>query len=124
MDADFYIELSVPQGIFALEPFLNEFPFAVAIGKHDQNEDIVLVQSKASAVAGFYYEGCKGDVQFYGASVSRSHPGEPEEVMKSLSRAFQRANLSHRIARIIHELNEDKEVASFFAPEASDEPAT
>lgn len=124
MDADFYIELSVPRGIFALEPFLNEFPFVVAIGKHDQNEDFVLVQSTASAVAGFYYQGCKGDVQFYGASVSHAHPGEPEDVMKSLSRAFERANLTHRIARIIHELNEDEEVASFFASEASGERAT
>jgi hypothetical protein len=118
MDADFYIELSVPRGVSALEPFLNEFPFAVVIGKHDQNEDIVLVQSAVSTVAGFYYEGCKGDVQFYGASVLRAHPGEPEEVMKSLSRVFQRAGLTHRIVRIIHELNEDEEVASYEAPSA------
>ena len=118
MDEDFSIELSAPQGIAVLEPFLSEFPFAVAIGKHDQNEDIVLVQSAVSTVAGFYYEGCNGSLQFYGASVLRSHPGEPEEVMKSLSRVLQAANLTHRIARIIHELDEDEEIVSYEAPSA------
>jgi hypothetical protein len=118
MDDDFRVELSVPQGISVLEPFLSEFPFAVTIGKHDQSEDIVLVQSAVSTVAGFYYEGCKDSVQFYDVSVLRSHSGEPDEVVKTLSRVFKAANLTHRIARVIHELDEDEEIVSYEAPSA------
>lgn len=118
MDEDFHLELIVPQEIHVLAPFLKEFPFEVKIGKHDQNEDVVLVQSATSTVAGFYYEGCEGNKQFYGITVPRAYPGEPEEVMQSLSRVLQKANLAHRFVRIIHELNEDEEVVSYEARSA------
>jgi hypothetical protein len=116
MDADFVIELTVPHGgVSALEQFLPEFPIALAIGKHDQSNDIVLVQCAVSTVAGFYFEEQKGNVQFYSACVASGHSGAPEDVMRSIYDVFQQANLSHRITRVIHELDTDEEVVSFEA---------
>jgi hypothetical protein len=115
MDADFDIALTVPKGISMLERLLPEFPIALAIGKHDQSDEMVLKQCAVSTIAGFYFKEKKGDVQFYGVTVASNHPGAPEEVLLSISQVLQRANLSHRIVRIIHELNTDEEVISFKA---------
>jgi hypothetical protein len=115
MDADFHIELVVPNGLAVLEPLLGKAPFEMVIGADEQTGFNVLVQSKVSTVAGFFYESCSGNTHFYGSCVSGGHPGEPEEVMLQLSAIFRQAKLSHRISRIIHELNEDEEVVCYVA---------
>ena len=116
MDADFIIELTVPHGgFYTLEGLLQELPITLAIGKHELSNDIVLVQCAVSTVAGFYFEEQKGNVQFYGACVRGAHPGPPEDVMRSISHVFRQANLSHRIMRVIHELDTNEEVVSLEA---------
>lgn len=115
MDADFVIELTVPQGVSVLERFLPQFPIALSIRKHDKSDDMVLVQCAVSTVTGLYFAETKEEIQFYGASVASNYPGEPEEVMLSISQVLRQANLGHRIARVIHELDTDEEVVSFEA---------
>ncbi|MBV8634941.1 MAG: hypothetical protein JO002_10660 [Burkholderiaceae bacterium] len=115
MNTDFDIELTVPEGVIVLERYLQEFPIALDIGKHDRSDDIVLVQRAVSTVGSIYFSGGKGNVQFYDATVLDRHAGKPEDVMRSISQVLQRANLTHRIARVIHELGTDEEIVSFVA---------
>ncbi|MCV2364355.1 hypothetical protein LNV23_12960 [Paucibacter sp. DJ1R-11] len=111
MDDDFLIDLVVPSGLSSLAPLLIQAPFSVAIER--QGEADMLIQTAVSQVAGFWLSSTSGSVQHYECSVCRSHPGPPEEVLFALSRLFIQAGLSHRIARIIIDLNEEQELISY-----------
>jgi len=115
MDDDFLIDLVVPNGMGALAPLLSQAPFEMVVGRQADTPFDVLVQSAVSAVAGFGFSGVSGDVQHYECSVCPSHPGQPEVVLFALSSLFKQAGLSHRIARLIIELDQEEELVSYVA---------
>jgi hypothetical protein len=115
MADDFLIDLVVPNGFESLVPLLGQAPFEITVEEKEGNPFGVLVQSTVSEVAGFWFAGSSGQVHHYECSVRRSNPGPPEAVLLSLSSLFQQAGLSHRMFRIVHELDENEELVSYVA---------
>jgi hypothetical protein len=107
MDKDFYIELMAPAGLQPLEPLLRDMPFDIHLETRGDGVR-VLVQGAVSEFAGFYVGArTSGDRHFYCAAVKTSAPGEPEDILRSMSTVFTRAGMPHWIWRIEHELDED-----------------
>lgn len=115
MDRDFLVELEVPDGVKCLEPFLSKAPVDLAVGKQEGIDADVLVQTTVSRVAGFFCESERGELQVYCVSVHEAHPGEPENVVRQLSAIFREADVSHKVFRIIYELDENEEVLAYRA---------
>jgi hypothetical protein len=115
MADDFSIDLTVTNGFERLVPLLRKAPFEIIVEENEASPFGVLAQGAVSEVAGFWFSGSSGEVHHYECTVLRSNPGPSEAVLLCLSSLFQEAGLSHRICRVLHELNEDEELVVYVA---------